>query len=192
MRAFEKHLIKTNGEKYSFPYNKTITVNGEGSDAPQRAYDLAIHNYKTCLFIDSDNIDKWKVQESKLVSKGVHVVRWQNSNNTEMQLFSDVPREHIFDLINIAIENNADEHSFLDSINSSLSIKLESLDLIEEYNDEPCLRNAVAHSANKNDWYKTVSKAENLGDYLFNLGSIIKTEFYKRFESIQTWVKNAQ
>ncbi len=194
LRAFEKHQINTNDDKYSFPYNKTITVNGEGSsDAPQKAYDLALHNYKTCLFIDSDDIEKWKVQENELLSKGVHVVRWQNGNNTEMQLFSDVSRENMLNLIKIAITNNADEQSFLDSINSRLDIKkLESLDSILEYKDEQSLRSAIADRANKNGWYKMVSKAENLGDYLFNLENLIATEFYKRFESIQTWVKNVQ
>lgn len=192
LRAFEKRQIKENGDNCSFAYNRTTTVDGGGSSAPERAYHLATHDYKACLFIDSDEIDKWKFNESQLLSKGVHIVRWENDNSTEIQIFSDVPQDQVRYLIDLARESNTAEQAFLDPINSRLEVKLESLDKIDEYDDEESLRKAVAESADKNSWYKTVTKGESLGEYLFNIPAMRATEFYKRFESIQTWVKDEQ
>lgn len=193
LRAFEERQIAENGDNYSFAYNKTTAVNGEGSSsAPERAYHLATHDYKTCLFVDSDEVDKWKVDENQLLSQGVHIVRWENGNNTEMQIFSDVPLDQIRNLIDLAKESNTAEQGFLDSINSRLDKRLESLNAITKYSDEQCLRKAVAESAHKNGWFKTVTKGESLAEYLFSIKAMKTTEFYKRFESIQAWVKDEQ
>lgn len=194
LRAFEKQQINTMGDTYSFAYNKTAIVNGEGSSAsPERAYHLAKHNYKTCLFIDSDEMSKWTVAEEKLKEKHVNVIRWDNENNTEMQVFSDVPKVNINGLLTIAKENTGiNDEAILQSINSRLVKKMVSLDDIKEYEPELELRNAIAKSASQNEWFKSISKAEKLGDHLFGViwDSMRSTVIYKKFEDIQNWAKD--
>lgn len=199
LRAFEKKIIKREGgDKLSFAYNKTIIVNGEGSSSsPERAYHLATQRYKTCLFIDSDDIDAWKKTETELREKQVEIVRWDDENNTEMQVFLDVPAENIKEIIEMAIENTGkDEQTILQSINSTDGVELGSLEEIESYSDLPLLRTAIAKAAFKkdrktqNNWFKSVSKAEKLGDYLFSIDSIDSSIFCRKFEAILTWAKD--
>lgn len=197
LRAYENYLIKTNNDKCSFAYKKIAVINGEGTSASQRAYDLAACEYSTCLFVDSDRLDKWKVSESKLIGKSVFIIRWQDGNNTEMQLFSDLPKNNIKSVVDIVIkEEDIDEQSILQSINSGLKTKLTTLEGISSYPDEdlPTLRISVARSAKDNNWFKNITTGEALGEYLFNeiLEEIKTTEFYKTFEKVKKWAINEQ
>ncbi len=198
LRAYENSLIKENGDKSSFAYNKTVIINGEGTTSSQRAYDLALHHYRVCLFVDSDRLAEWKVTEDQLTEKSVSIIRWQNSNNTELQLFSDLPKDKIKDIIEIAIKENNDLNieSILQSINSNLATKLSTLDDIAYYPDDELqvLRKYIARSAKNNSWFKNVTAGEILGNYLFDeiLPDIETTEFYKTFEKIKKWTIHEQ
>ena len=196
--AYEDSLIKTNGDKYSFAYNKTVTIDGEGTSASQCASDLVQHNFRTCLFVDSDRIPKWKVSENELIGKGVSIIRWHDTNNTEMQLFSDLPKDKIKHIIEIAVAENNDISidSILQSINSKLVNKLNTIDDIASYpeNEISTLRSSISDSAKNNSWFKTITASEVLGGHLFNeiRHDIETTEFYKTFEKIKTWAINDQ
>jgi putative ATP-dependent endonuclease of the OLD family len=200
LRAFEKNEIIRKGDAYSFAYHKTVIVNGEGSSsAPERAHHLALNKYKACLFIDSDELSKWNVEEKELKNKGVKVVRWDEEHNTEKQLCLDLPMNCFEGLLKLAIKiSGRSESSILDSINSGLPIHIASIDEfdIEKIFDKENFRITVAISAchKDNSWFKSVSKAEKLGDYLFKdiYDQINKTEFYKKFESIQKWAIDGQ
>jgi putative ATP-dependent endonuclease of OLD family len=198
LRAYENSLIKKHSTKSSFAYNKVSMANAEGAaNAPQRAYDLSIHNYNVCLFMDSDDITKLEEKEQDLKKNKVTIVRWQNGCSIEMQLFADLPKEYIQNVLIIAKQlNNKDENCILDSINSHLNgNKLESFNMIMSYKgDEAHLRNAIAKSSSGNDWFKSISKAEKLGVFLFRgIGEEMKdTEFLKGFEKISKWVLNGQ
>ena len=193
----QNYLIKTKNDKCSFAYKKIAIINGEGTSASQRAYDLALCEYSTCLFVDSDRLDEWKISESKLINKKVSIIRWQNRNNTEMQLFADLPKNKIKDVIDIVIkEIGIDGQTVLQSINSVLKTKLNTLEGIATYPDEdlPTLRISVARSAKDNNWFKNITAGEILGEYLFNgiLEEIKTTEFYKTFEKVKKWAINEQ
>lgn len=197
LRAYENYLIRTKDNKCSFAYKKVAIINGEGTSASQRAYDLALCEYSICLFVDSDRLDEWKVSETNLIDKKVSIIRWQNRNNTEMQLFVDLPKNKIKDVIDIVIkEVGIDLQSILQSINSRLKTKLNTLEEIASYPDEelPTLRISVAHSAKDHDWFKNITAGETLGEYLFNgiLEEIKTTGFYKTFEKIHKWAINEQ
>lgn len=198
LMAYEDSLIKQYGDKSSFAYNKTVIIDGEGTSASQRAFDLALHGYRVCFFVDSDQLAKWKVSEGQLTEKNVSVIRWQNSNNTEMQLFSALPKGKIKVIIEIAIRENDDlnAQSILQSINSNLEIELNTLDEISSYPDKNMvdLRINILDSAKKHGWFKNISAGKAIGNYLFCdiLQEIIITEFYKTFERIKKWAINEQ
>lgn len=195
LRAFERKEIDRHDNVYSFAYNKVVIVDGEGTSASQRAYDLAKYRYKTCLFVDSDRLGEWKIKEGEIQKKGVEIIRWQNSNNTEMQLFFEIPQKYIRNIIQIVIdENNKDTQSILDSLNSDLSSHLETLEAIDNYADQELLRQIIAKSASKNTWFKNIAVAEKLGDYLFGeiFDSIKDTQFYQGFRSIQAWARDGK
>jgi len=198
LRAYEKSLIEKFGDKHSFAYNKTAIINGEGTSASRRACDLTQNGYGVCLFVDSDRIAEWKVAESQLTKEGVSIVRWENTNNTEMQLFSDLPKDKIEGVIEIALKenNDLDINSILDSINSKLEIKLSTLNGIALYAEEylAFLRKAIADSAKNKSWFKNIAVGEALGDYLFGeiLDEIETTVFYNTFEKIKAWAINGQ
>ena len=193
LRAFEKKIIERNNDTFSFAYNKVTIVDGEGTSASQRAFDLATHKYKTCLFADSDRRQEWKWSEINLIEVGVEIVCWQDNYNTEMQLFNDIPKEKIVNILNIAMEENGIEaQSILQSINSGLATPLVEINQIPQYGDLPNLRQKIAQLASKKEWFKTVSAGEKLGEFLFGeiFESVKTTEFYKRFESMLNWAKN--
>jgi len=190
LRAYENSLIDEYNDTYSFAYNKTVIIDGEGTSASQRAFDLASHGYQVCLFADSDRLTEWKMSQSNLIDKGVLIVRWKNTNSIEMQLFSDLPQDKIVKVIEIAqIEKGLESESVLQSVNSKLHTKLDNLKTISTYTDEKSLRKSIAESANKNGWFKSVTAGETLGNYLFNktFEDIKTTEFYKTFEKIKKW-----
>ncbi len=196
LRAYEKSVIDKHGDTFSFAYNKTAIVNGEGTSASQHAYDLALHDYRVCLFVDSDRLDEWKVAEDKIVESSISIIRWENTNNTEMQLFSELPQKMIEAVIGIAATQcNLTDESILDSINSKLVTKLGALGEIESYpqRELPALWKSIASSAKSNSWFKNITAGEALGDHLFKAPQKIEgTNFYKTFEQITTWARNGQ
>jgi putative ATP-dependent endonuclease of OLD family len=197
LRAFEKHEIIRNGDAYSFAYLKTVIVNGEGSSsAPERTYHLSLNKYTACLFIDSDELSKWKVKEEELRKEGVKVVRWDNEHNTEMQLCHDLPMDCFEDFFKLAVEINGNEDSIVSCINNELPIHITNIAQYDKKNvhNEESFRISIGISACKKGWFKTFEKAEALGDYLFHnsYDQINETGFYKKFKSIQKWAIDGQ
>jgi len=198
LRAFEKQQIARNGYEYSFAYNKTTIVNGEGSSqAPERAYHLALNKYSACLLIDSDELASWKVNEADLIKAGVKIARWDENYKTEMQICMNIPLDSVLHIIELAISlnSNLNEDKVLDSINSGLSCTVSTVAEIKNHiGEENNLRIAVAKSASNNDWFKNITYAEKLGDYLFDeiYDKIKDAEFYKRFLLMQNWARNEQ
>lgn len=195
--AFEKHEINRKGDKYSFAYNKTVIVSGEGaSSSPERAYHLALNKYSSCLFMDSDKIKKLTEYTERLESTGVKVVRWENPNSTEMQTCKDVALDGLLGIIKLGIKlNGLDENEVLGFLSSSLSSPVSTVDEIKDHvSDEHALRLAVAKAASNHSWFKNIFKAEVLGNYLFgNIYEQIKeTVFYKKFDEMQKWAKDEQ
>ena len=115
-----------------------------------------------------------------------------------MQLFYDLPKDKIRNVIEIALRENSDHdiNSILDSINSKSETKLSTLDGIALYSEEdlPSLRKAIADSAKNKSWFKNIPAGEALGNYLFHdiLQEMMTTKFYKTFERIKSWVINEQ
>jgi hypothetical protein len=198
LRAYENSLIKRHGDKRSFAYNKTVLINGEGTSASKRACDLAQQNFRTCLFIDSDKVPELSVSESELIEGGVYIVRWENGNDTERQLFSDLPKERIKGAIAVALGENDKlrVEAILESVNCKLEVKLKSMDEIALYpeGDMATLRSSISGAAKRNGWFKSVTAAEVLGNYLFDEIShdMCGTPFYARFEEVRSWAIDEQ
>jgi len=117
LRSYEKHILSPKSE--SLALHGTLTVDGGGSSAPKRAFDLQKHGYDVCLFADSDKCAKWNnPSKDELTAAGITVIIWADECYTEARVINDLPNKtDLFNLVQKAIEAGAVAATILDSIN---------------------------------------------------------------------------
>jgi len=167
LRSYEKHILSPKSE--SLALHGTLTVDGGGSSAPKRAFDLQKHGYDVCLFADSDKCAKWNnPSKDELTAAGITVIIWADECYTEARVINDLPNKtDLFNLVQKAIEAGAVAATILDSINPRLTNrKLADIEDIQAYEDDATLRQAAQEAAKKKQWFKTVTGGELLGDFV--------------------------
>jgi hypothetical protein len=193
LRSFENNMLSS--EECSYALKGVNVVDGKGTDATRRAMHLKEHGYDVCLFMDSDKLDEWVVKEAKLLESGIKVVKWDELVCTEKRILGDIPdKKSLKEIVELAVlVTGKTSESILASINSGLDGKLlQSIQDIEVYENEPLLRIAIFESSTKKDkeWFKTVSRGESLGDYIFQKFFIQMqgTDFCDKLEELRGWV----
>jgi len=193
LRSFENNILSPTNISYAL--KKVNIVDGKGTDATKRAKHLKDHGYDVCLFIDSDKVSEWLVAEDELLRAGIKVIRWDDSICTENRIIHDVPdKNSLKEIVEVAMTaTGKTKESLISSINSKLSQnKLTDINHIATFTDETSLRNAIydASVIDDKEWFKTVSRGELLGNYIFQkvYTQMQTTDFYKKLEELKGWV----
>jgi len=192
LRSYEKLVLLTKSQ--SFALHGVLPVYGSGSSAPKRASDLREHGYDVCLFADSDTRSSWQQpSEDDLINSGVKVIVWADDCCTEKRVTDDLPdTTSLLCLVKASQKAGIAEQSALDAINAGLPIqKLSNLDEIATYADLYALRQAIykASISDGKAWFKTVSRGEILGDFIFStvFAQMQSTDFYKKLKTLEDW-----
>lgn len=83
-------------------YNSVVMDGKGGLSACKNAKKLSELGYRVCLLIDSDE-ERANSESEKLKKSGIKVLKWDNNNNTEMQIINDLPDDALVDVINLML-----------------------------------------------------------------------------------------
>jgi len=166
-------------------------VEGEGSNAPERANQLKGLGYEVLLFCDSDK--DITPGEDELKKSCIEVVKWDDSLNTEQRVCYDIPIEYLENIIIIAKEIKG-EQSVLYSIKSNLEIELNDDsktidDWIKLGKSEQVIRKAISKAAIDGEWFKNIDNGYKLGELIKRiLPKILDSDLYKKLSEIENWI----
>lgn len=94
-------------ENEPMEYHGTVLANGEGSNSPARALQLARLGYEVCIFVDSD-VPLSDANRTELGAAGVLIFEWPDKSSTEDILFKDISSEGAQSLLEIAYKESGD------------------------------------------------------------------------------------
>jgi len=170
-----------------------LPVDGGGSSAPKRASDLREHGYDVCLFADSDTCAEWNPSETTLAAAGIKVVIWDDKCCSEKRIIDDLPgAQALFGFVKAAKEGGISEQSILNALNDGLDTeKLADIGKIATYSDLSALKQAIykASTSENKAWFKTVSRGETLGDFVFStvFEQIENSDFHRKLKMLEGW-----
>jgi hypothetical protein len=105
---------------------------------------------------------------------------------------SDLPdKKSLLDLVNTALGAGVEDKSALGAINARLTPpKLSSLAEILAYDNDGALRPAISGAAVAGKWFRTISRGELLGEFLFKqvFTRMENTDFYRKLQMLEEWV----
>jgi len=148
-------------------YIGAVLVEGGGSKASQRAFELARLGYSVCLFIDSDTLDELNPDIAKLEATGVRLIYWEGCNAIEQRIALDLPWKALKKILVLAVEIKG-EDSVFDKICSVLDTQRASLgtnidDWLKSGLSEHQIRSAIGLSAKRKGWFKRIDHGQELG-----------------------------
>ena len=127
--------------------------------------------------------------------KHIPIFDWESGYAIEEQIFKDVSRECINDLLAIAV----DEHSF-DKVISNFNrffqpdelpchIENEEISVNEDISVEDRIKIGTVAKHNKSEWYKNTSKGELVGKRIFQeFDEMADCRFKEQITALQNWV----
>lgn len=177
-----------------FELRGIVAVTGEGSTAPQVAWQLAKLGYRTVLFGDSDR--KINPTEQEIRAAGAEVLRWDGNMATEQRIAADVPLITLQELVKVASEIKGMQ-SCLDSCKTELA-KLGTnaaavTDIVKDWQkngiDECAIRAAIGNAAKSSKWFKNLNDGEKLAKLVvMALSDIADTPLGIKLHALQEWI----
>jgi hypothetical protein len=176
--GFVEGLLSARGkaENVSAAMEGVSAANGaDGGQAAGRALLLRRLGYDVALVVDNDDrsIDA-RVQAAE--TAGVLVVRWDEGNCLEKQLFNDVAQSALRDLFKLAVEIRRDEIGDEadpgEGLRNAVSSRLNGSPQLSGEDpsawavgpqDLPTVRAALGDAANRGKWFKRQSHGQRLG-----------------------------
>lgn len=172
-RALNKHRVANGKENASFLGVRFC--DGGGNESISNSKGFKMSEFPVCLFCDSDD-PSFNSQKTDLISQGIKVVDWTSSECLEVAIFKDLPFLLAKKLVELAVklEHEDDSSASITDVNNAIwdSVKanFEKLSTahFDKETDSPNLRTAMGISAHKKGWFKTQTKGEKLGDFIFS------------------------
>lgn len=177
IRAIDLHLSK---EGNGLASKGIVAVNmGGGSkfyDISKKLYEIG---YKACVFADND-VKDLKKNKDELKNKGIEIFTWDEKKSTEKQIFNDLPWDLVDLLGNSLFEKFEDD------------LKHSSKPIFSPQAEEDEKRDCYAKKANDDGWFKDISRAEFLGEFLIkHLSNICETKMLRKvIEGLMKWIKH--
>ena len=154
--------------------------------------------FTLCLFCDSDSQDINKEKEG-LKKAGVTIVDWNNGACLETAIINHIPYKLLEEVMNLAamfkmeaasINEEDAKKAIWDAIQSRFGTGCPAE--LSPGNDSGKLREAIGLAAKKNEWFKSQTKGEMLGNLLFKHYTTIGTnELTQSLEALSNWIENA-
>ena len=191
LKSLERHVAQ---RKHGAPlaFTATSLIEGGGSSAPRRATEMASLGYRILLFADSDVPLQPDVTE--LHESDIEVIQWSGCMSTESRVCSDVPRQALQKIVNLAACIKTPE-SVLGAIAQCLpnTPSLRSLNIdswIDAGINEESIRNAIATAAQSDSqrWFKRIDYAEKLGEIVADVWTDMhSTNLVRAIDQIFEW-----
>jgi len=164
VRGLDQHWVKE--DKTPLATAGVAPTNGDGKDkAPIAAKHFSKLGYRVALFLDSDHDPDDTSILPALEALGTAVIRWETGKATEDVLFGDLGRDGIEELIKLLEEWDTEgTGTFLLQINSEANQGLvKNFEELKGRCAEPEMRKVLASSAKRNQWFKRIDRAEEVG-----------------------------
>lgn len=174
-------LLRKTGD--GFILHGIYIANSKGGDKFYTyAMKLREHHVDVCVFCDNDVKDlEKKYQQAEAV--GCHTIRWQKDFCLEQQIFNDVCWNTVLRLVELAQE-----------LNPQLDIRSQ-VGMVGEYCDTEDNRAKIGRLAKCGNWYKDISKSEELSEIVYTdfLNDKIPSEtiLYQRLDALTKWIKKS-
>lgn len=193
LRAFDSYLSEIGMGRLAH-YGVTAVPGGGGDNFFQLALLLYKCGFDVAILMDSD-IPKEETQKEQMREKHIPIFDWESGYAIEEQIFKDVSRECINDLLAIAV----DEHSF-DKVISNFNrffqpdelpchIENEEISVNEDISVEDRIKIGTVAKHNKSEWYKNTSKGELVGKRIFQeFDEMADCRFKEQITALQNWV----
>ncbi len=187
-RAINNWRIK-NGQN-NFAYLGIRLVDGGGNSMIERASVFKKLGFDVCLFCDSD-IAEINKKKQDLRDQEIEIIDCTDSYAFETQVFYDVPWALIPDLIACRRGNDISERNVFDSIQTNMNVRI---DYTENWLDEEKqeIRNALAKTAGKKEWFKQISHGQFVGDLIMSKFDTIASNccLKNNINKINNWIDN--
>lgn len=193
LRAFDSYLSEIGMGRLAH-YGVTAVPGGGGDNFFQLALLLYKCGFDVAILMDSD-IPEEETQKEQMREKHIPIFDWESGYAIEEQIFKDVSRECINDLLAIAV----DEHSF-DKVISNFNrffqpdelpchIENEEISVNEDISVEDRIKIGTVAKHNKSEWYKNTSKGELVGKRIFQeFDEMTDCRFKEQITALQNWV----
>lgn len=194
-RSLDNYRISKS--KDNFAMMGVGVVDGTGANFVNYCKKFKQAGFDVCAFCDSDD-DAINNKKTELKALSIEVVDCEDGNAIEQQLFYDLPREAIKQLINYAIEEKS-EQSIKDLI------KNQCLDTLPDdwyTNDNLKMRTALGKASTlkrkketgeiiDKAWFKRIDHGEFIGKIWFeSLGELDGKMLKSQFEKLSNWIDN--
>jgi putative ATP-dependent endonuclease of the OLD family len=193
-RALNTYRIKDKPEA-NFSYLGVRLANGVGDNCIKYSEKFNEVTFPTCLFCDSD---KEAINEKKqnLISKGIKVIDWDDNDCLEVAICKDLNFECLKGVLHLASDlkkedQGIDENAAIKSIWDGVKTKFgkDCPEKLTEEADSPQLRKAIGLAAKSGSWFKTQTKAENLGDIIFkHFDNLSDNKLKNQLTELSNWI----
>jgi len=182
MKSFENFTYCKNREKFS--YIGVVIADGGGSNFYNYAETFNELGYSTCIFCDSD-VNGDVIKKQGLRDLGVDIVDWDSSFCLEMVIAEEIPWLKLLEIVKLAMEYKGKE-----SIYDSIKVGQGELDEdIGKWTDSLELRKTIGQKMKNNDWFKTHTKGEDLGNILFSFfdDMLVGSQIKRNINKLSAW-----
>lgn len=201
-RALNSFRIKNN--KNCATFLGVGFVDGHGSTIVEYCKELIRVGYVVCLFCDSDVKDKKGINSRKteLRKLGVQVIDWTDGESFELAISLNLPADLIVEVLKLTAKQIKE---YIEPEKNESIIKRDICKLIKDKNNDffPSqinestltkeLREIIGKIANDNGWFKSISKAEELGELIFGNYSLLKDDELKQnIDKLSNWIDNGR
>ena len=195
-RALNKYRIGVGKENAAFLGVRF--ADGTGRELIAYCEGFKKSEFPVCLLCDSDE-QTINSNKARLQGLGIKIVDWESNDCLETAIFKNIPFNLVEELIAIAANIKQEENSTitLQEINNSFDqsivahYKKISSDSVDRGVDSINLRFAIGAAANKNEWFKSQTKGEILGDFIFaHYGEIGDNKLKTQLDALSGFIDN--
>ncbi|MEJ7682587.1 MAG: AAA family ATPase [Segetibacter sp.] len=172
-RALNKYRIEKLGRENA-AFLGVRYADGTGRELTNYTKGFNKATFPVCLFCDSDDLEINK-EKQEMLSAGIKIIDWKDGDCLEVALVKYLPLRLINPLMKLATDLKSAENpglverdiiqGILDAVKARLGRQLPEM---KAENDSVELRTAIGKAASKGAWFKSQTKGEVLGDFLFN------------------------
>jgi hypothetical protein len=185
-RAFDRFWTETQGEE-AFAYLGVVPVEGDGTNAPQRAVDIRRLGYSVSFLGDSDR--ELALAPAAMQAAGINVLIWADRMSIEERIARDLPWDGVFEVVALAFREPG-EQSARGTIAQSLGTNATLIQGdFRTWQDSQELRKAIGHAAKTAGWFKRIGSGERLGEVVCRyIERIPATDLAQKMAELRQWI----
>lgn len=170
-------------------YNSLVMDGKGGYSACQNAERLSKLGYRVCLLIDSDE-ERANNKSEELEKMGIKVFKWDNNNNTEMQIINDLPDDALEDVINLMLSLKEDENIVKSYINEEFGSNTLNIDELKSKATIQEIKEKFIKILTHKDRFKNIRYGMALGKLIEkNIDNLKSNTIINVLNNLKEWYK---